>query len=115
MNNAATLDIEEIITMLSVNFGKLAYLISIISQKLEKNTDSLTEQERELFIHERDNMRTNLDIAEDYINEAAGIIEELQKELQHGQLPKIEKSCCNWTISSSASRGKVLRKRNQMV
>ncbi len=30
-----------------------------ISQKLEKNTDALTGQERELYIYDRDNMRTN--------------------------------------------------------
>ena len=83
MNNAA-MDIEECITRLSVSFDKLAYLISIVSQKLEKNTDALTGEERELFICERDNMRMNLDIAEDYINEAAGIMKELREGLQHG-------------------------------
>lgn len=56
----------------------------MISQKLEKNTDALTSQEREIFIYERDNMRTNLDIAGDYINEASGIIRELRESLQDG-------------------------------
>ncbi len=55
-------DMEECITRLSVCFGKLEYLISVISQKLEKNTDALTSQEREIFIYERDNMRTNLEM-----------------------------------------------------
>ena len=73
MSGTEMLDIEECITKLSVCFGKLEYLISVISQKLEKNTDALTEQEREFYIFDRDNMRTNLDIAEDYINEASGI------------------------------------------
>lgn len=77
-------DMEECTTRLSVCFGKLEYLISVISQKLEKNTDALTSQEREIFIYERDNMRTNLDIAEDYINEASGIIRELRESLQDG-------------------------------
>ena len=77
-------DMEECITRLSVCFGKLEYLISVISQKLEKNTDALTSQEREIFIYERDNMRTNLDIAGDYINEASGIIRELRESLQDG-------------------------------
>ena len=40
-------DMEECTTRLSVCFGKLEYLISVISQKLEKNTDALTSQERE--------------------------------------------------------------------
>ncbi len=35
-------DMEECTTRLSVCFGKLEYLISVISQKLEKNTDALT-------------------------------------------------------------------------
>ena len=73
MSGTEMLDIEECITKLSVCFGKLEYLISVISQKLEKNTDALTKQEREFYIFDRDNMRTNLDIAEDYINEASGI------------------------------------------
>ena len=77
-------DMEECTTRLSVCFGKLEYLISVISQKLEKNTDALTSQEREIFIYERDNMRTNLDIAGDYINEASDIIKELQEGLQEG-------------------------------
>ena len=68
------LDMEERATRLSVCFGKLEYLISVISQKLEKNTDALTGQEREFYIYDRDNMRTNLDIVSDYINEASGII-----------------------------------------
>ena len=78
------LDMEERATRLSVCFGKLEYLISVISQKLEKNTDALTSQEREIFIYERDNMRTNLDIVSDYINEASGIIRELREGLQDG-------------------------------
>lgn len=77
-------DMEECTTRLSVCFGKLEYLISVISQKLEKNTDALTSQEREIFIYERDNMRTNLDIVSDYINEASGIIRELREGLQDG-------------------------------
>lgn len=84
MSGAKMLDMEECVTRLSVCFGKLEYLISVISQKLEKNTDALTGQERELFICERDNMRTNLDIAGDYINEASGIIRELREGLQDG-------------------------------
>lgn len=84
MSGAYVLDMEECIARLSVCFNKLAYLIGIISQKLEKNTDALTEQERELFIYDRDNMRMNLDIVEDYINEAAGIMKELREGLQHG-------------------------------
>lgn len=85
MNDAVIdLDIEECVTRLSVSFDKLSYLISIISQKLEKDTDALTGQERELFIYERDNMRMNLDIVEDYINEAAGIMKELREGLHHG-------------------------------
>lgn len=78
------LDMEERATRLSVCFGKLEYLISVISQKLEKNTDALTGQEREFYIYDRDNMRTNLDIAGDYINEASGIIRELRESLQDG-------------------------------
>lgn len=84
MSGAEMLDIEECVTRLSVNFGKLEYLIGVISQKLEKNTDALTGQERELYIYDRDNMRTNLDIIGDYINEASGIIKELREGLQHG-------------------------------
>ena len=84
MSGAEMLNMEECITRLSVCFGKLEYLISAISQKLEKNTDALTGQERELFICERDNMRTNLDIVGDYINEASGIIRELREGLQYG-------------------------------
>ncbi len=84
MSGAEMLDIEECITRLSVCFGKLEYLISVISQKLEKNTDALTGQERELYIYDRENMRTNLDIAGDYINEASGIIKELREGLQDG-------------------------------
>lgn len=84
MSSTEALDMEECITRLSVCFGKLEYLNSVISQKLEKNTDALTGQERELFICERDNMRTNLDIAGDYINEASGIIRELRESLQDG-------------------------------
>ena len=34
-------DMEECTTRLSVCFGKLEYLISVISQKLEKNTDAV--------------------------------------------------------------------------
>lgn len=78
------LDMEERATRLSVCFGKLEYLISVISQKLEKNTDALTGQEREFYIYDRDNMRTNLDIVSDYINEASGIIRELREVLQDG-------------------------------
>ncbi len=78
------LDMEERATRLSVCFGKLEYLISVISQKLEKNTDALTGQEREFYIYDRDNMRTNLDIVSDYINEASGIIRELREGLQDG-------------------------------
>ena len=84
MSGMDTLDMEEYITRLSVCFGKLEYLISVISQKLEKNTDALTGQERELYIYDRDNMRTNLDIVCDYINEASGIIKELREGLQYG-------------------------------
>lgn len=84
MSGAEMLDIEECITRLSVCFGKLEYLISVISQKLEKNTDALTGQERELYVYDRENMRTNLDIAGDYINEASGIIRELREGLQDG-------------------------------
>lgn len=84
MSSAEMLDMEERITRLSACFGKLEYLINVISQKLEKNTDALTSQEREIFIYERDNMRTNLDIAGDYINEASGIIKELREGLQDG-------------------------------
>ena len=78
------LDMEERATRLSVCFGELEYLISVISQKLEKNTDALTGQEREFYIYDRDNMRTNLDIVSDYINEASGIIRELREGLQDG-------------------------------
>ena len=78
------LDMEERATRLAVCFGKLEYLISVISQKLEKNTDALTGQEREFYIYDRDNMRTNLDIVSDYINEASGIIRELREGLQDG-------------------------------
>lgn len=84
MSGAEMLDIEECITRLSVCFGKLEYLISVISQKLEKNTDALTGQERELYVYDRENMRTNLDIAGDYINEASCIIRELREGLQDG-------------------------------
>lgn len=84
MSGIDTLDMEECITRLSACFGKLEYLISVISQKLEKNTDALTGQEREFYIYDRDNMRTNLDIAGDYINEASGIIRELREGLQDG-------------------------------
>ncbi len=62
MSGIEMLDIKECITKLSVCFGKLEYLISVISQKLEKNTDALTEQEREFYIFDRDNMRTNLGV-----------------------------------------------------
>ena len=62
MSGMEMLDIKECITKLSVCFGKLEYLISVISQKLEKNTDALTEQEREFYIFDRDNMRTNLGV-----------------------------------------------------
>ena len=37
-----------------------------------------------IYIYDRDNMRTNLDIAGDYINEASGIIKELREGLQDG-------------------------------
>lgn len=82
MNDTEVPGMEECITRLSVCFGKLEYLISVINQKLEKNTDALTEKEREIFIYDRDDMRTNLDIAEDYIVEASDIIKELREGLQ---------------------------------
>lgn len=84
MSGAEMLDIEECVTRLSVCFGKLEYLISVMCQKLEKNTDALTGQEREFYIYDRDNMRIKLDIAWDYINEASGIIRELRESLQDG-------------------------------
>lgn len=84
MSVTEVLDMEEYITRLSVCFDKLEYLIGVISQKLEKNTVALTLQERELYIFDRDNMRMNLDIVEDYINEATGIMKELREGLQHG-------------------------------
>ena len=55
MSGIDTLDMEECITRLSACFGKLEYLISVISQKLEKNTDALTGQEREFYFYDRDN------------------------------------------------------------
>lgn len=84
MSGTEAFDMEECISRLSVCFGKLEYLISVISRKLEKNTDALTEKERDIFIYDRDNMRTNLDIVGDYIDEASGIIKELREGLQHG-------------------------------
>ncbi len=84
MNGTEVPGMEEYITRLFACFGKLKYLISVISQKLEKNTAALMLQERELYIFDRDNMRTNLDIVGDYIDEASDIIKELQEGLQEG-------------------------------
>lgn len=52
--------------------------------EIRKEYGSLTGQEWELYVYDRENMRTNLDIAGDYINEASGIIRELREGLQDG-------------------------------
>lgn len=73
--------LEEHIIQLSVSLKKLSYLIGILNQRLEKESSALTEQEKTLFLYERDNMRINLDIANDYIQESASTLKNLRETI----------------------------------
>lgn len=73
--------LEEHIARLSVSLEKLGYLVNVISQKLEKESSAMTEQEKELFFYDRDNMRIILDIVNDYIQESTDALNSLRNNV----------------------------------
>ena len=83
------LNMEECAGRLAVSLEKLQYLLRSINQKFEKCAIGMTVQEKEAFIYERDDMRIHLDIAEDYVHEAACIVDGMMKGLRHE-----ETGCC---------------------
>lgn len=75
-------NMEERMAQVSVSLEKLQYLVSSIIQKFEKTARAVDGQGKEAFIYERDCLRIHLDIADDYVQEAAGIVQELLADLQ---------------------------------